>query len=104
MINQANSKKYLILFTLHYPYHYMDSFIDPEIEKLAKEFEHIYIFSHNSKSDILRAIPSNCTAKRLDKSFGIVEKIKLAKLLFSSIWQNEKKQSRKLTNFQCVFL
>ena len=91
MIKQANSKKYLILFTLHYPYHYMDSFIDPEIEKLAKEFEHIYIFSHNSKSDILRDIPANCTAKRLDKSFGIVEKLKLGKLFFSSIWKHEKK-------------
>ncbi len=91
MINQANSKKYLILFTLHYPYHYMDSFIDPEIEKLSKEFEHIYIFSHNTKSEILRDIPLNCTAQRLDKSIGITEKLKLGALFLSSIWRSEKK-------------
>jgi glycosyltransferase involved in cell wall biosynthesis len=91
MINQAKSKKYLILFTLHYPYHYMDSFIDPEIEKLAKTFDHIYIFSHNTKSDILREIPANSTAYRIDKSYGMAEKLKLSSLFVSSIWRNEQK-------------
>jgi glycosyltransferase involved in cell wall biosynthesis len=92
MLNNAIGKKYLILFTLHYPYHYMDSFIDCEIEKLSKEFDHIYILSHNTKSEILREIPANSSAQRLDKSFGLKEKIQLLSLFYSPIWRNEKKE------------
>lgn len=91
MISQANSKKYLILFTLHYPFHYMDSFIDPEIEKLAQNFDHIYIFSHNTKSEIKRDIPHNSTAFRIDKTYGMAEKLKLSALFVSSIWRKEQK-------------
>jgi len=91
MNNQSKGKKYLILFTLHYPYHFMDSFIDPEIEKLSKEFDHIYIYSHNKKSDILREIPANAESQRLNKSYGINEKLKLIPLFFSSIWRSERK-------------
>lgn len=91
MSTHVNGKKYLILFTLHYPYHYMDSFIDPEIEKLSKEFDYIYIYSHNNGSDIIREIPSNSTANRINKRFGWKEKLSLFFLFFSKVWRQEKK-------------
>ena len=70
MNSQDNNtkKRVLFLFTLHYPYHYSDSYIDTLVLKLSKEFDTIVCYSHNSDNTPERVRLSNMHSKRVNVS------------------------------------
>ena len=54
----------MIFFSLHYPFHFTDSYLDEEINLLASKFKKVIVISSNTFSEEKRAVPSNVIVYR----------------------------------------
>jgi len=52
--------KHLYFFTATFPYGVAESFIEPELQYLAKKFNSITIFPKAGTGEITRTVPENC--------------------------------------------
>ena len=84
-MNQNN----LILITSSYPFGNGETFIENEIEYLAKHFQKIIIISHNISVPISRKTPANVITERYSQSFNTAQKLKSFQYIFSDILQQE---------------
>ncbi|HLP51914.1 MAG TPA: glycosyltransferase [Chitinophagales bacterium] len=60
-----NSKgKSIIFFSLHYPFHISDSYLDKEIDLLSQSFEKVIVITNNTFSEERRPTPPNAVVYR----------------------------------------
>jgi len=88
--------KNLFFFTSSFPYGNSETFIETEINYLAKSFEKVYIVPE-SKQGSIREIPSNCSVIEIDSSEeGYAASIVLKKhpLLLFNLYRTELKSNR----------
>ncbi len=62
MQNDAN--KTIIFFSLHYPFHVSDSYLDKEIDLISTHFRKVLIISSNTFTEERRSVPPNATVYR----------------------------------------
>lgn len=68
-------KKHLILLTANYPYGKGETFLENEIDYLAKHFSKIFILSESNDSKQTRVLPSNVSATRIITQLSSIEKV-----------------------------
>lgn len=68
-------KKHLILLTANYPYGKGETFLENEIDYLAKHFSKIIILSENNDNKQTRVLPSNVSATRIITQLSSIEKV-----------------------------
>lgn len=94
-------KKDLIFITDNYPFGQGESFIENEIEYLAKNFRNIYIVSKNNKDIQTREVPENCRIYRIKKKYGKLISLYLDKIYLIDLFKEFKFNNlKKLIGFQ----
>lgn len=61
---QSDADKTIIFFSLHYPFHVSDSYLDKEIDLISTHFRKVLIISSNTFTEERRPVPSNATVYR----------------------------------------
>lgn len=78
----------MIFFSMHYPFHFTDSYLDEEINYLASKFDKLIIISNNTHSTSQRAIPMNADLYRFS-AFDESKKIYALKHFFNPFFWRE---------------
>lgn len=86
---QAARRNELILMSIHYPFHYADSYMDDEVAMLSHYFDKIRIFSLNRDQSKARPIPANAEAERIDFQFNKIHYLKALGLFFKPLFWGE---------------
>lgn len=73
----------MIFFSLHYPYHFTDSYLDEEINLLAARFKKIVIITANTYTEEKRPVPPNAVVYRFSPKADVATKSKSTKLLLT---------------------
>ncbi|HRG87627.1 MAG TPA: glycosyltransferase [Chitinophagales bacterium] len=85
---QNNAAKTIIFFSLHYPFHVSDSYLDKEIDLIAPHFRKVLIISSNTFTPERRATPVNATVYRFSP-FNLKAGISALAMLFSTFFYVE---------------
>jgi colanic acid/amylovoran biosynthesis glycosyltransferase len=80
--------KSMIFFSMHYPFHFTDSYLDEEINYLASQFDQLIIVSSNTHSKSQREIPKNAVLLRFNP-FNEVSKMASFTSIFSPFFWKE---------------
>lgn len=85
-----NSKgKSIIFFSLHYPFHISDSYLDKEIDLLSKSFEKVIVITNNTFSEERRPTPDNAIIYRYTPFEQPGSLVSLLALVFKPIFYCE---------------
>lgn len=76
----------MIFFSLHYPYHFTDSYLDEEINLLAARFKKVVIITANTYTDEKRPVPPNAVVYRFLPKADAATKLHAARLLFDPLF------------------
>lgn len=79
----------LYLFTADFPYRTGETFLETEIEYLAKGFNEVHIISANCDDSQTRLLPDNCSVERLNLQFSSFDKFRSLIGLFSPLFWKE---------------
>jgi len=75
--------KSMIFFSLHYPFHFTDSYLDEEINELSYLFNKVIIVSANTFSEETRPIPANAVVYRYTPCTDIRTRIRSLSLIIN---------------------
>jgi len=97
-----NNSNILFFITANYPYGDGETFIESEIEYLAKGFDKIVIFTHSPTSYKKTQLPNNMEVRQLSYEITNLDKIKSLVLLLDQIFIEEikiiqRKYKRKIS-------
>lgn len=79
----------LYLFTADFPYGTGETFLETEIEYLAKGFDKVHIVSANCVDSQTRELPENCSVERLNLHVSSFDKLRSLFGLFSPLFWKE---------------
>jgi glycosyltransferase involved in cell wall biosynthesis len=82
-------KKKAVVFTLHYPFHFSDSYINEEINYISEGFEKVLIVSSNMVDEQTRIVPSNVEAFRFRPEITLTSKLRALTLVFRPFFYKE---------------
>ncbi len=85
----SEAPKTMIFFSLHYPFHFTDSYLDEEIDLLSKQFEKVIVISANTFSTEKRETPSNATVYRFQPEANLQLRIRSLSLLVRPFFYKE---------------
>ncbi|MDG1330758.1 MAG: glycosyltransferase [Crocinitomicaceae bacterium] len=91
-------QKKLILLTSEFPYGNGETFLETEIEFLAKEFNEVIIFSSARSTEKKRSLPENVTSQLFSTQLSTFDKVKALFTAFSVEYKAEKKRVRGTYN------
>lgn len=80
--------KSMIFFSMHYPFHFTDIYLDEEINYLANNFDKVIIISSNTHSTAQRPVPKNATLHRFN-AFAPSSKYKIILNVFNPFFWKE---------------
>jgi colanic acid/amylovoran biosynthesis glycosyltransferase len=78
-----------IFFSINYPFHYADSYVDDEVSLWAKKFDKVLIVSLNKDGSPSRPIPANAHAIRFSPQVSSLHYLRSLFLLFSGLFWKE---------------
>jgi len=81
-----NEAETMIFFSLHYPFHFTDSYLDEEINLLASKFSKVIVISSNTFSEEKRPVPSNVIVYRYTPVVNFGLRVASLSLLLDSIF------------------
>jgi glycosyltransferase involved in cell wall biosynthesis len=87
--------KELILVTAGFPFGTGETFLETEIQYLAKGFNKVMIVAINPTNQTQRSLPENCHATNLHIKIGSKEKLSVLRFLFTGLFWKELNVIRK---------
>lgn len=88
MINYSPDKT-IIFFSLYYPFHFSDSYLDEEINRLSQTVHKVIVITADTHSPEKRCTPSNVIIFRYAPILNFRIKVKAFHLLFKSLFYIE---------------
>ncbi len=85
----SGKKNVAIFFSINYPFHYADSYVDDEVNLWAKNFDKVLIVSLNKDGSPSRPIPANAQAIRFSPQVSSLHYLRSLFLLFSGLFWKE---------------
>ena len=85
----------LVLITAGFPFGTGETFLENEITFLADEFEHIHIVCPDTRANIQRKLPTNCTVYRFKNQLTTPDKIRAFSGIFTSEFRYEMRVVRQ---------
>lgn len=85
----ASTKNIAIFFSINYPFHYADSYVDEEVNLWAPNFDKVIIVSLNGDDSAARPIPPNASAIRFRPEIGFSHYFRALGLLFTGLFRKE---------------
>ena len=82
-------EKVAIFFSINYPFHYADSYVDEEVNLWAKNFDKVIIVSLNSDNSPARKTPANAEVVKFRPLVGFSHYLKAIAFLFSGLFRKE---------------
>lgn len=83
-------KNKLIVFTSDFPFGNGESFLETEVDYLAKEFDEVKIISSNTTSPQTRLLPANFTVERINLTVSVAAKLLAIFSVLSPLFWQEK--------------
>lgn len=81
--------KTILFFSLHYPFHFSDSYLDDEFNLLARSFDNKIVVTANTFSDEIRKMPEGVSLYRYNSHAYRVSAGRALKLLFKPFFYTE---------------
>lgn len=85
----------LVLITAGFPFGTGETFLENEITFLADEFEHVHIVCPDTRANIQRKLPANCTVFSFNNQLTTSDKIRAFSGLFASEFRAEMRVVRQ---------
>jgi glycosyltransferase involved in cell wall biosynthesis len=88
-MSKSHPQNIAIFFSINYPFHYADSYVDEEVNLWAPQFDKVIIVSLNQDDSLPRPTPPNATTLRFRPAIGIAHYFRSIPLLFSGLFRKE---------------